>query len=50
MSRLDGLTIGDAWYFQAGDAVHAFFLTKPEIADPLRVLADETGIHASDPR
>ena len=50
MLRLDGRTIGDAWHFQAGDAVHAFFLTKPENADPLRVLADETGIHASAPR
>ena len=30
MFRLDGHSIGDAWYYEAGDAVHMYFLTRPE--------------------
>ena len=30
MFRLNGHSIGDAWYYEAGDAVHMYFLTKPE--------------------
>ena len=30
MFRLYGHSIGDAWYYEAGDAVHMYFLAKPE--------------------
>ena len=30
MFRLNGHSIGDAWYYEAGDAVHMYFLTRPE--------------------
>ena len=30
MFRLEGHNIGDAWYYEAADAVHMYFLTKPE--------------------
>ena len=33
MFRLDGHDIGDAWYYEADDAVHVYFLTKPEASD-----------------
>ena len=30
MFTLEGRSIGDAWYYAADDAVHMYFLTKPE--------------------
>ncbi len=30
MFTLEGRSIGDAWYYAAGDAVHVYFLTKPD--------------------
>ncbi len=33
MFRLGGYTIGDAWYYEADDGVHAYFLVKPEGSD-----------------
>ena len=33
MFSLDGRSIGDAWYYEASDAVHVYFLTKPEGSD-----------------
>ena len=33
MFRLYGHDIGDAWYCEADDAVHVYFLTKPEASD-----------------
>ena len=29
MFTLDGHSIGDAWYYEADNAIHAYFLTKP---------------------
>ena len=33
MFNLEGRSIGDAWYYATGDAVHMYFLTKPEGSD-----------------
>ena len=33
MFNLEGRRIGDAWYYATGDAVHVYFLTKPEGSD-----------------
>ena len=30
MFRVEGRSIGDAWYYEADDVVHMYFLTKPE--------------------